>query len=203
MEEKFREILRRENAKFNLISRKSFEKTFDYLWLLSKQVLETLEPFDSIVDIGSGAGFPGLAIKILSPEKKVLLVEPRKKRYEFLTLAIKELGLTNIEVLKGDFFLFHKKFCDKKFDYLTCLGIKNKEDFVREDCNNIKKGYCFITGKNEVERILQLKKIKKYNSEVKKVSGKDNLFLVIIHRNGKNNSNSKSKRRSWKNNDRS
>ncbi len=190
MEERFKQILKRENEKYNLISRKSFEETFHFLWRLSVQIAEELKPFSSLVDIGSGAGFPGLAIKLIVPQARVLLVEPRRKRANFLQLAITELELRDIEVFRGDFFLFHKEFCNRSFDYLTCMGVRKKESFVREDCNNIKKGYCFITGEKEVERLLHHGKIKKYNSEVKKVSGKDNLFLVIIHRNGKDNCNS-------------
>lgn len=190
MEEKFKHLLKRENEKYNLISRKSFEETFSFLWSLSVQIAEELNPFSSLVDIGSGAGFPGLALKLIIPELRVLLVEPRKKRANFLHLAIDELGLKDIEVFRGDFFLFHKQFCSDSFDYLTCMGVKRKESFIREDCHNIAKGYCFITGKKEVQRLLHHGKIKKYNSEVKKVSGKDNLFLVIIHRNGKDNCNS-------------
>jgi len=188
--ERFREILRRENRKYNLISRMSFDETFKFLWTLSSQILAALEPFSSLVDIGSGAGFPGLAIKILSPEKRLLLVEPGTKRALFLKRTILELGLEEINVFKGDFPLFHKKFCNGEFDYLSSMGIKKKGSFIREDCGYIRKGFCFVTGEKETSRLLLLRKIKKYNSNVVKVYGKDKLFLVIIRKDGKNNSNS-------------
>ncbi len=180
--ERFREFLRRENLRVNLISRKSFDETFSYLWEVSRQVLLALEPFSSLVDIGSGGGFPGLAIKIMAPEKKVLLVEPRGKKADFLRGAIEEFSLQGAEVFQGDFLLFHKQHCKTPFEYLTSMGIKRKESFIREDCQNIKKGYCFITGKGEVQRLLNHRKVKKYNTEVRKVSGRDKIFLVIIRK---------------------
>lgn len=51
-----------------------------------------------LLDIGSGAGFPGLVLKILSPETEVILGEVRPKRTRFLEAVIAELGLTGISV---------------------------------------------------------------------------------------------------------
>lgn len=51
-----------------------------------------------LLDIGSGAGFPGLVLKILSPETEVILGEVRPKRTRFLAQVISELGLTGIQV---------------------------------------------------------------------------------------------------------
>lgn len=52
-----------------------------------------------IADIGSGAGFPGLPIKILMPEVRVVLVEPVGKKAAFLRNVIRKLGLKGVEVL--------------------------------------------------------------------------------------------------------
>lgn len=51
-----------------------------------------------LLDIGSGAGFPGLVLKILSPETHVILGEVRPKRTRFLEQCIADLGLTGVEV---------------------------------------------------------------------------------------------------------
>lgn len=53
-----------------------------------------------IVDVGSGAGFPGIPLKILIPSLKMILAEPRPKRIEFLNEVISELGLKDIEVFE-------------------------------------------------------------------------------------------------------
>jgi 16S rRNA (guanine527-N7)-methyltransferase len=61
-----------------------------------------------LVDIGSGAGFPGLLIKLISPDTEIILAEPRPRRVEFLELAIRELGLRGISV-------FGHKFTSRSF----------------------------------------------------------------------------------------
>src|SRR5690606_3962609 len=51
-----------------------------------------------LVDVGSGAGFPGLMIKLMSPSTRIVLAEPRPRRVEFLEMAIGKLGLKDISV---------------------------------------------------------------------------------------------------------
>jgi len=55
-------------------------------------------PQGPILDIGSGAGFPGLAMAVYRPELKVILLEPRKKRAAFLAALRRELGLEGVKV---------------------------------------------------------------------------------------------------------
>ena len=56
------------------------------------------DPKGSILDIGSGAGFPGLAMALYRPELKLILLEARKKRAAFLAALRRELGLVEVEV---------------------------------------------------------------------------------------------------------
>ncbi len=51
-----------------------------------------------LVDVGSGAGFPGIMIKLMSPKTRIVLAEPRPRRVDFLERAIKELKLRDISV---------------------------------------------------------------------------------------------------------
>lgn len=53
-----------------------------------------------LVDVGSGAGFPGIPLKILFPSLDIILAEPRPKRIEFLNEVIEELGLKQISVFE-------------------------------------------------------------------------------------------------------
>ena len=55
----------------------------------------------SIVDVGTGAGFPGLALKIAFPGLKVTLLDSLNKRIQFLDAVIKELGLQGVETVHG------------------------------------------------------------------------------------------------------
>jgi len=56
-------------------------------------------PEDAWVDVGSGAGFPGLVLACCFPEARFTLVEPQKRRAGFLELQLHQLGLKNTEVL--------------------------------------------------------------------------------------------------------
>jgi len=62
-------------------------------------MLQSLCPVSSpLLDIGSGAGFPGLVLKAADPERPVALVEPRQKRATFLRHLIRHLGLAGVTV---------------------------------------------------------------------------------------------------------
>ncbi|NVE95411.1 16S rRNA (guanine(527)-N(7))-methyltransferase RsmG [Altererythrobacter lutimaris] len=98
--ETFAALLLEENRKQNLISRKSE----DSLWLRhmadSAQLLgfvsrETSGPW---LDLGTGAGFPGLVIAALRPEMRVVLVESRARRVEFLERVCEALSLKKVRV---------------------------------------------------------------------------------------------------------
>jgi 16S rRNA (guanine527-N7)-methyltransferase len=59
-----------------------------------------IEKPTSILDVGTGAGFPGLILAIAYPDARVVLCEPRKKRASFLKYVAMELELSNVEVAK-------------------------------------------------------------------------------------------------------
>jgi 16S rRNA (guanine527-N7)-methyltransferase len=62
---------------------------------------ELIEEGQSIIDIGSGAGLPGIVLAILKPNSKVTLIEPMQRRTDFLTQVKTDLGLTNVEIIRG------------------------------------------------------------------------------------------------------
>lgn len=55
----------------------------------------------SWVDVGSGAGFPGLPVALRHPERRLTLVEARERRHHFQRAAVRELGLRNVRPLRG------------------------------------------------------------------------------------------------------
>jgi 16S rRNA (guanine527-N7)-methyltransferase len=94
--EAYANLLREENCRQNLVS----ASTIDQLWdrhILDSAQLVRFEPQEGIkwIDVGSGAGLPGIVIACLVTGP-VTLVEPRRLRAEFLTAAIAELGLSAV-----------------------------------------------------------------------------------------------------------
>jgi 16S rRNA (guanine527-N7)-methyltransferase len=70
--------------------------------LLNCGVISRLIPARcSLVDLGSGAGLPGIVLAILLPHTRVTLVEPMARRVEFLEESVAALGLRNTTVLRG------------------------------------------------------------------------------------------------------
>jgi len=64
------------------------------------RVCPSAEP-ESVADLGSGAGFPGLPMALLWPRCRVTLIESRERRHHFQRAAIRELGLANATALRG------------------------------------------------------------------------------------------------------
>ncbi|HME72631.1 MAG TPA: RsmG family class I SAM-dependent methyltransferase [Myxococcota bacterium] len=88
--------------RINLTGHRTAESVVRRL-ILDAAALDAAAPADigSLVDVGSGAGFPGLPLAILHPERKILLVESRERRHHFQRMAIRELGLANAEARHG------------------------------------------------------------------------------------------------------
>jgi 16S rRNA (guanine527-N7)-methyltransferase len=63
-------------------------------------VEELLEPGEKVIDVGSGAGLPGIPLAIARPDLEIALLEPLLRRNEFLSEAVAELGLA-VEVVRG------------------------------------------------------------------------------------------------------
>lgn len=97
--------LLRWNAKINLVAKAPLDVIWETHFLDSLTLLRALPAPDAalptLLDIGTGAGFPGLALKTARPDLPVMLVEPRQKRVSFLKHIIRTIGLSGISVLCG------------------------------------------------------------------------------------------------------
>ena len=121
------------NEKINLISRKE-ENILERHFLDSILFLPEIEklcrcwsrpaPTATVLDIGSGGGFPAIPLAIMKPKWGFTLCESIKKKANFLTHLVKELGLKNITVIND-----RVENIASKGRFQTCL-YKNKFDFV-------------------------------------------------------------------------
>jgi 16S rRNA (guanine527-N7)-methyltransferase len=83
------------------------------------------------MDLGSGAGFPGLPIKICRPHQSVTLIEASSKKASFLKEVIRQLNLKKIQVLEG--FLGKEPFPqlqDSQFDIITTRAVGKLKDLI-------------------------------------------------------------------------
>jgi len=91
------------NQKFNLTAIRDVEsiRVKHFLDSFSCVLAWGANPPNSLIDVGTGAGFPGLALKILYPHMKLTLVESVGKKAMFCQHIVSTLGLENVNVLKA------------------------------------------------------------------------------------------------------
>ena len=99
--EKYALLLKEWNEKINLTAITEKEQVFlkhfyDSLTLVK---IIDLSKVDSICDLGTGAGFPGVVLKIFFPNLKLTLVDALNKRINFLDVVVKELNLENVTLV--------------------------------------------------------------------------------------------------------
>lgn len=115
----------------------------------------------TLCDIGTGAGFPGLVIKICFPNLKVVLLDSLNKRTKFLNDVIKELNLKNIEVIHAraeEYALNHRN----QFDITTARAVAHLSVLLEYAIPMTKENKYFIALKANVEE-----EIKEINNALK------------------------------------
>ena len=95
----FHQLLRRRNDELDLTRLHAFDTIVLKHYVDSALVATRIDLPTPLLDLGSGAGFPGIPLKIVRPDVHILLGEPRHKRVAFLEEALRELGLRGIEVI--------------------------------------------------------------------------------------------------------
>ncbi len=84
----------------------------------------------TVLDIGSGAGFPGIPLKIVIPSLQVTLIDASRKKISFLKHAIRTLNFENIEAHHVRAEDFAKKPAANRFDVITSRALSSIKDFV-------------------------------------------------------------------------
>jgi 16S rRNA (guanine527-N7)-methyltransferase len=98
---RFAEILADTGVSHGLIGPREVPRLWDRHVLNCAVVADAFEPDARVIDVGSGAGLPGLALAIVRPDLEVHLVEPMLRRTQWLTGVVAELGLGSVTVHRG------------------------------------------------------------------------------------------------------
>ena len=96
-----------------------------------------------LVDIGSGAGLPGIVIALARPDLKVSLVEPLQRRVDFLNEVFAELGIP-VEVVRG-----RAERVKKQFEIVTARAVAPLEKLINISWHMIPKGGSLMAMKGE------------------------------------------------------
>lgn len=97
----------------------------------------------SVADVGSGAGFPGVPIKIMRPGFQVFLIEPGRKKAAFLRHIVRTLGLSEISVIEKRI----EALSGLIFDAAVTRALFQAKDFVEKTAGIVKHGGLIILSK--------------------------------------------------------
>jgi len=174
--QKYEKILIEYNKKINLISKSTEKDIYNRHFIDCAQVIDFLNNNQNLLDLGTGAGFPGIVLKIVSNDfsknLNIFLIEKSKKKTAFLNFLKKQLDI--------DINIINQRYEDfkiiKKHSIITRAfkNIKETIDFTYKNLNNI-ENLLMLKGKNHINEINEAKKkymfhMKKYQSLTSKES---------------------------------
>lgn len=124
------------NAKINVISRKDIDHLYEHHVLHSLGIAKVInfKPGTTVMDLGSGGGFPGIPLAILFPEVKFHLIDSIGKKIRVATEVSQSIGLKNVSFA-------HERAEEEKakFDYVVSRAVMPMEDLVKLCRKNISK----------------------------------------------------------------
>ncbi|MCM1188668.1 MAG: 16S rRNA (guanine(527)-N(7))-methyltransferase RsmG [bacterium] len=149
---KYYELLTEWNEKINLTAIKEYSDVMKKHFIDSISLVKAYDVFReiSVIDVGTGAGFPGLALKIAYPGLRITLLDSLNKRIHFLDTVIYELGLSEIKTIYG-----RAEDCAKsnllreKFDLCVSRAVANLSTLSEYCLPFVKVGGAFVSYKSE------------------------------------------------------
>lgn len=139
------------NSKINVISRKDIDELYEkhILHSLAIAKIQEFKPGSTILDVGTGGGFPGIPLAILFPETKFYLIDVIAKKIKVVNEVAQGIGLKNVKAEQK-----RANTVNDKFDFIVSRAVTNMPDFVEWIKGKIKKNN---THPNRNNGILYLK----------------------------------------------
>ncbi|MDR0934152.1 MAG: 16S rRNA (guanine(527)-N(7))-methyltransferase RsmG [Burkholderiaceae bacterium] len=142
-------LLSRWNTVYNLTAIRTPEEMMTHHVLDSLAVAPTLKEARHVLDVGSGAGLPGIVLAILYPEMQVSLIDAVQKKTAFLSQVKAELRLKNVMVYTGR---VEKLRATGKFDAIISRAFSDLSLFVELSGHLLAEGGCFYAMKGMVPK---------------------------------------------------
>lgn len=156
------------NAKINVISRKDIDELYVKHVLHSLGIAKVMHfnPKATVLDVGTGGGFPGIPLAILYPETRFYLIDVIAKKIKVVNEIVTALGLENVkaeqiraENIKGE------------FDFIVSRAVTNMPDFVswikdkikKKSNHELKNGILYLKGGDLSEELKDFPKATEYN----------------------------------------
>jgi 16S rRNA (guanine527-N7)-methyltransferase len=148
------------NAQINVISRKDIDELYERHILHSLGIAKfcTFKPGESVLDVGTGGGFPGIPLAILFPETAFHLVDSIGKKIKVVTEVASALGLQNVKASH-----LRAEQVPGKFDFVVSRAVTRLIDFYpwvkgkfnKESKNAIPNGILYLKGGDLQEEIAE------------------------------------------------
>jgi 16S rRNA (guanine527-N7)-methyltransferase len=156
------------NAKINVISRKDIDELYVKHVIHSLGIAKVMnfEPKATVLDVGTGGGFPGIPLAILFPETRFYLIDVIAKKIKVVNEVFAVLGLENVkaeqlraENMKGE------------FDFIVSRAVTNMPDFVswikdkikKQNKHKLKNGILYLKGGDLTEELKAFPNATEYN----------------------------------------
>lgn len=152
----YKNLLQEYNKKFNLTSLTTDESIYlkhfyDSICLMK---IKELKSSSTLLDIGSGAGFPGIPLAIINSKLKITLIESNRKKCEFLKIIKEKLNLDNIEIINSRAEEYAKE-NRNKFDIATSRAVSHLSIIAELEIPALKLNGYFLPLKSNVQEELE------------------------------------------------